>query len=143
MAEGYYKITQHWQDVLTRREKEMSQSTKEVKENYEIHARRLSVLPIGIKVAIQDVKSKCWDRSEIVIEANNFRQYVIKVDGSGRLLNRNRRHLRSIKQALVPIPEGVSNTPGIPHRQQLAPLGIRRGTRERRPPTWQNQYVCD
>ena len=71
----------------------------------------------------------------MVIEANNVKQYVIKVDGSGRLLNRNRCHLHSIKQALIPIPEVVSIIPGIPHRQQLAPLGVRRETREKRPPT--------
>lgn len=81
MEEGYYKITRHWQDALTKREMQMSQSTKEVKENYNIHVSSLSVLPVGSKVAIQDVKFKCWDRSGIIVEANNFRQYVIKVEG--------------------------------------------------------------
>ena len=35
-----------------------------------------------------------WDKSGLVVEALNYDQYRIKVDGSGRLTLRNRRFLK-------------------------------------------------
>ena len=35
-----------------------------------------------------------WDKTGIVVEVRQFDQYVIRVDGSGRVTLRNRRHLR-------------------------------------------------
>ena len=35
-----------------------------------------------------------WERTGTVVEVRQFHQYVIKVDGSGRITLRNRQHLR-------------------------------------------------
>ena len=36
--------------------------------------------------------SKLLDRSGIVLEDNGYDKYTIKVDGSGRVINRNRKY---------------------------------------------------
>ena len=38
-----------------------------------------------------------WDRTGLVIENNGHVKYTVKVDGSGRVVQRNRRYLRGFK----------------------------------------------
>ena len=38
---------------------------------------------------------KRWDRSGVVLEDNGYDKYTVKVDGSGRVIDRNRKYLRS------------------------------------------------
>ena len=40
---------------------------------------------------------KRWDRSGVVLEDKGFDKYSVKVDGSGRVTDRNRRFLRAFK----------------------------------------------
>ena len=69
--------------------------------------RNLPNLPVGTFVAIQDQRSKKelrkWIHTGVIVEVLPFRQYRIKVDGSGRLWLRNRRFLKPI-----PIPSITS-----------------------------------
>ena len=37
---------------------------------------------------------KRWERTGVVVEVRQFHQYVVKIDGSGRLTIHNRQHLR-------------------------------------------------
>ena len=60
-----------------------------------------------MKVFIQNQvghKPRRWDRTGVVMECKDFDQYVIKVDGTGRLTLRNRKFLRQLmpikKQAM-------------------------------------------
>ena len=46
--------------------------------------------------------SKRWDRSGVVLEDKGFDKYSVKVDGSGRVTDRNRRFLRAFKPAHGP-----------------------------------------
>ena len=64
------------------------------------NVRQLPPLVPGNRVLLQNQTgnhSKRWDRTGIVIEAKPYDQYVVKVDGSGRLTLRNRRFLRQIQ----------------------------------------------
>ena len=73
--------------------------------------------------------SKMWDRSEVVLENNGFDKYTIKGDGSDRVIDRNRKYLRSF------IPENsqllddaqVSGTPVTVQapREQPSPIDER------------------
>ena len=73
--------------------------------------------------------SKMWDRSGVVLENNGFDKYTIKGDGSGRVIDRNRKYLRSF------IPENsqllddaqVSGTPVTVQapREQPSPIDER------------------
>ena len=46
--------------------------------------------------------NKKWDRSATVIEVGANRQYRVKMDGSGRISARNRRHLQKILPKILP-----------------------------------------
>ena len=66
-------------------------------EKWTQHTRALSPLSVGDHVYLQNLTGnhpKRWERTGTVVEVRQFHQYVIKVDGSGRLTLRNRQHLR-------------------------------------------------
>ena len=58
--------------------------------------RVLPPISIGEHVWVQNQATNRWDRSGTVIEALDYRRYTIKLDGSGRLSQRNRKHLKVI-----------------------------------------------
>jgi hypothetical protein len=61
------------------------------------HTRRLPPLKVGDQVRIQNQirpHPQKWDKTGLVIEVRQFDQYVIRVDGSGRVTIRNRQFLR-------------------------------------------------
>merc|ERR1712096_475838 len=55
-------------------------------------------------------RNQQWDRSGTIVETGQFRQYFVKLDGSGRITLRNCRHIRKI---LVepPVTPVVDNRP--------------------------------
>ena len=53
----------------------------------------LGDLPIGTEVLRQNTCTNQWDRSGIVVKCCGFRQYEVKVHGSGQNTTRNRIHL--------------------------------------------------
>ena len=61
------------------------------------HTKHLSPLKIGDAVRIQNQTGqfpKKWDKTGRVVEVKQFDQYVVRVDGSGRVTLRNRKFLR-------------------------------------------------
>merc|ERR1711951_296399 len=61
------------------------------------HTRALKDLAVGDHVYVQNVVGNNplkWERTGTVIEVLPYKQYRIKLDGSGRTTLRNRRHLR-------------------------------------------------
>ena len=61
------------------------------------HTVHLPPLKVGDTVRIQNQTGQHptkWDKTGIVIEVRQFDQYVIRVDGSGRVTLRNRKFLR-------------------------------------------------
>ena len=61
------------------------------------HTRVLPPLVIGNCVRLQNLvgpHQTKWDRTGIVVEVRQFDQYVVRVDGSGRITLRNRQYLR-------------------------------------------------
>ena len=74
----------------------MSESSPEAEIKYDQNSRELKELNQGDKVLCQNVRSRRWDKSEVIIEVGKHRQYHFKMDGSGRISLRNRRHLHKI-----------------------------------------------
>ena len=66
-------------------------------ERWKEHTRFLPPLSVGDHVRIQNQMGnhpKRWDKTGVVIEVRQYHQYVIRMDGSGRVTIRNRKFLR-------------------------------------------------
>ena len=71
------------------------------------HTKRLPPLVVGDSVRIQNqvgAHPNKWDKTGNVIKVRQFDQYVIRVDGSGRVTIRNRKFLRKYTPVATPAP---------------------------------------
>ena len=92
-----YKISPHWQSFARKREKSLAQEKLRSKTYHDSHqVRSYDPLTVGQNVACQNVRNKKWDRTGVVIEVSGFRQYRVKINGSGRISLRNRIHLKPL-----------------------------------------------
>ena len=102
---GQYRPHPTWRDTLDKREEALRNRHMREAEKWTEHTKRLPPLTVGDKVRIQNQmgphKNK-WDNTGSVVEVRQFDQYVIKVDGSGRMTVRNRRFLRKYIPAQTP-----------------------------------------
>ena len=142
MAKQHYKIDQHWRKTLRQRELQMARKNERVEEKYDEGASPLTPLEEGQRVRIQDPSTKLWDRKGVIVEAARHRQYKVRLDGSGRMSLRNRRHLRvtssptsslGAPQAALPSPQSPLPVPQVGGRP--------RPTRSRQQPRWLQDYV--
>ena len=88
-----------WRDAWQQKELALRQRYQGCQERLHKHSKSLPKLEEGDRVIIQNqrgAKPTKWDRTGTVVEARKFDQYVVKVDGSGRLTLRNRRFLRKL-----------------------------------------------
>ena len=94
---GKYCPHQTWQETIANREKALAIRHSREREKWSEHTRSLKPLDVGDHVYVQNVVGNNplkWERTGIVVEILPYRQYNIKLDGSGRITLRNRRHLR-------------------------------------------------
>ena len=78
------------------REKAAARKLTKNVEVYDAKKRPLLPLSMGDFTWVQNGKGSHpgrWDRTGMVVERLEHRQYLIKLDGSGRVVLRNRRHL--------------------------------------------------
>ena len=79
-----------------------------------------------------------WDRSGTIVETHPFRQYSVKMDGSGRVSLRNRRYLQCIdanKSSGLPLTSNkpskkTNDTPDLPSNRNLTQDGTTTGIPE-------------
>ena len=88
------------------------------KERWSEHTRDLPQLKPGQNVFIQNQQgtgklSKRWDRTGLVVENNGHDKYTVKVDGSGRVIQRNQRYLRSFKPMNLRLPGTRAHAPDV------------------------------
>ena len=122
-------ISKVWEDIKICREIAAARKLQSSLENYDIHKRPLPCLSVGDYVAIQNRNGPNplrWDKTGRIVERLANRQYMVKADGSGRVLLRTRCHLRKINSPsedrssydldkFVGIAPGkISNEPDIP-----------------------------
>ena len=97
-----YAPTADWCVSQELRERMLAKSREIDGEKLSRHTKRLSDLPIGTAVAIQNQTGRHptkWDKTGIIVEARPHEQLVIKVDGSRRLTLRNRRFVKELSPA--------------------------------------------
>ena len=129
-----YRVNVHWRERIRERELQMAERNTKVSESYDRHARALPPLTVGDRVRVQDPTSSLWDRCGVVNEVKPNRCYFVKLDGSGRVTRRNRRHLRRVTMPGTAEATGSSRAPAnaLP-RQPRGPQGHggrpQRGTR--------------
>lgn len=102
---GRYKPHTTWQETLGAREDALRNRHMKAHERWSIHTKRLTPLAVSDHVRIQNQigpHPTKWDKTGIVIEVRQFDQYVIRVDGSGRVTLRNRKFLRKYTPVVPP-----------------------------------------
>ena len=142
-----YKVDKRWSAQLHQREKMMLDNNSKIEEKYNSHAKSLPELQIGTRVLWQNMRNMRWDRSGTIVDTGQYRQYFIKLDGSGQITLRNRRHIRKIlveppitpildkptnSQLSQPINQNINNQ-DMNNINDMPPV-LRRSTRMRRPP---------
>ena len=95
-----------WRDAWNEKELALRKRLTRWHESANRHCKALPALKVGNKCFIQNQHGpheRRWDRSGTVVEALPFDQYLIKVDGSGRVTRRNRRFLKRFEPATTEI----------------------------------------
>lgn len=108
-----YRPHQEWVTAACQREELLAKRNRKLTEAYNRTAHELPPLKLCDFVAIQNQRSKRWDRAGRVVEVLANRQYRIRVDGSGRVTLRNRRFLKK----LVSAPPQIIPAADIPNTQ--------------------------
>lgn len=86
-----------WRDAWKSKETALRTRFTRTMESLNLRARSLAPLSCGDRVFVQNQKGmhpNKWDRSGVVMESQGNDQYLVKIDGTGRLTVRNRRFLR-------------------------------------------------
>ena len=122
-----YKPSEVWVDCREKRELALRHRTSLGGERWAQHTRDLPSLELGEHVFIQNQKAtgkmaKRWDRTGVIVENMGFDKYLVRVDGSGRTTQRNRRFLRQFKPATTAqIPMSMGR-PGGPDYSFSTPI---------------------
>ena len=97
------------------REQALAVKFAQMERNLSEGTRNLPSLDIGDLVQIQNQRGNTprrWNKSGKIVEKLDFDQYLVKVDGSGRLTRRNRRFLKKIISTLADKEVVVEETSG-------------------------------
>jgi len=123
-----------WREAWRSKEKALRVRVTRTTEALNSKAHELAPLASGDRVFIQNqhgVDPNKWDKSGVVIERKEYDQYLIKVDGSGRVTLRNRRFLRkftptspTIRYPEPPAPSLEPQAQEYPHTPSFDPEAI-------------------
>ena len=111
---GQYLPHWTWRETLQAREDALRIRHMRAHERLSEHTRVLPPLIIGNCVRLQNLVGPHptkWDRTGIVVEVRQYDQYVIRVDGSGRVTLCNRKHLRQYTPHIARAP--LINSPSV------------------------------
>ena len=101
-TEGHpYPIDEHWHEAWDEREKAMRYRFAKNVDKAEETAHDLEPLEVGDRVRLQDQRGPAktkWTKTGVVMERNlDHQAYLVRVDGSRRTTQRNRKFLKKIK----------------------------------------------
>ena len=102
---GRYLPHASWRATLTQREQALQRRHTRGSEQWSAHTRTLPPLQVGDHVRVQNqtgAHPTKWDLTGIITEVRQFDQYMVRIDGSGRVTLRNRRYLRRFKPFIDP-----------------------------------------
>merc|ERR1712002_1043223 len=86
------------------REQAVAVKFAELEKTLSVGTKKLQDLKVGDMVQIQNQRGnnpRRWSKSGKVVEKLEHDQYLVKVDGSGRITRRNRRFLKKIISTLA------------------------------------------
>ena len=118
----HYKVNCNWRKTLREREVKLAEAHKEVIRKNGAH-KTLPPISTGARVWVQNQASLKWDRSGIITEALGNRQYTVRLDGSGRLSRRNRKHLKLISEPAPANTTTSNDTTGTAAAPGTQPVG--------------------
>ena len=75
----------------------MEKRNVRIKSRYDTFSKPLEEIPVGSAVIIQNPTSKKWKRRGKVVQVEG-RRYIIRVNGSNKIITRNRRFLKQIDE---------------------------------------------
>ncbi|KAJ8365105.1 hypothetical protein SKAU_G00139360 [Synaphobranchus kaupii] len=104
---GKYRPHETWREALTAREEALRKRHIRTADTWAEHTKRLPPLVVGDLVRVQNQTGPYpnkWDRTGSVVEVRQHDQYVVKIDGSGRITLRNRRFLRKFSPVRNDLP---------------------------------------
>ena len=99
VVEGKLKMRSDWELMLKQRDAALARRHAKRGQDLVEHTRKLRTLEVGETVAVQNQKgndSKRWGCTGKIVEIKKNDQYVVKLDGSGRLTLRNRKFLKPL-----------------------------------------------
>ncbi len=125
-SQRYGKQSDVWSEIQAGRELANARKQAKQVERYDEHTRPLVPLSVGDSVSIQNrsgPKPLRWDRTGRIVERLENRQYLVKADGSGRVLLRTRSHLRKIEpvtrdMSAYDVDSPIGNVPNRPEDSQ-------------------------
>ena len=115
MAEAN-KVRPEWRMVAEDRERALAKRNIVNMERYNEHTRYLPELHVGDAVAVQNQtgpRPNKWEKTGVIVESSGHRQYVVRMDGSGRCTLRNRRFLKKIQPVCADVPVASIPTPPV------------------------------
>ena len=101
------QYAKRWQSAWAAKEDALRARFVRTAESINRHSRHLRPLKPGDRCFIQDRTgklAKVWHRTGTVVDVLPYDKYTIRVDGSGRLTNRNRQFLRLYDPVKMTIP---------------------------------------
>ena len=109
---GKYRPHETWRETLMAREEALRKRHIRTADTWAEHTKRLPPLVVGDMVRVQNQTGPYpnkWDRTGSVVEVRQHDQYVVKIDGSGRITLRNRRFLRKFSPVhnVLPPPRSI------------------------------------
>ena len=115
-------VRRTWRDAWEAKEEALRVRFTRMTERLNEHSRNLLPLKIGDRCMVQNQAGnhpKRWDRSGVVTEVLPFDKYTVKIDGSSRVTQRNRRFLKSYTPVTTavavenrPLPSVMENVSG-------------------------------
>ena len=128
---GQFSPSEVWVDCKEKRELAMRKRVLRGAEKWSEHTKDLPSLAVGSKVLVQNQYgagkiSKKWDKSGMVIEDLGFNKYRVRIDGSGRITDRNRQFLRKFNPFTPTLPGPSQNhspvAPMLPRESENQPF---------------------
>ena len=95
-------VSSNWRDAWSMKELALRKRFVRWFERHNERTKELRSLKVGDRRFVQNRDGQFprrWDRTGLVVQVLPHCKYVIKIDGSGRLTNRNRQFLRLLKPA--------------------------------------------
>ena len=96
-----------WSDTLAARDEALRNRHMKEAELWTVHTRRLPPLAVSQHLRIQiqtGPHPNKWNKTGVIIEVHQFDQYVVHVDGFGRITLYNRKFLRRYVPVQAPQP---------------------------------------